>query len=29
MIEFVLFLAGFVPAAVFMLRHAIEKSPLG
>ena len=25
--EFVLFLAGFVPAAVFMLRHAFEKSP--
>lgn len=27
-IELVLFLAGFVPAAVFMLRHAVEKSPL-
>jgi hypothetical protein len=28
-VEFVLFVAGFTPAAVIMLRHAIEKSPLG
>ena len=27
--EFVLFAAGFTPAAIFMLRHAIEKSPFG
>jgi succinate dehydrogenase / fumarate reductase, cytochrome b subunit len=28
-VELVLFLVGFVPAAIFMLRHAIEKSPIG
>jgi succinate dehydrogenase / fumarate reductase, cytochrome b subunit len=28
-VEFALFLVGFVPAAIFMLRHAIEKSPIG
>ena len=28
-VELVLFAAGFTPAAIFMLGHAIEKSPLG